>query len=363
MSRYAAILAGGRGERFWPVSRGARPKPFVDLFGGKALLRHAVDRLNGIVPKNNILVVTSADLVGAMRKMLPDLPKANIVGEPVGRDTAAACALATELVAHRGDASASLAILTADQLMDAAPFRRTLRDAFAVAESAPCLVTLGISPTLPSTGFGYIERGSVLTPPRKDIRTEFHKVKRFVEKPDVRTAEGYLKSGRYFWNSGMFVWRVATFRKALSRHCPALAVAMSALSRDVGRASFAATLKRMYAGLERISVDYAIMEKADNLVVATGAFGWDDVGTWTAAAAHLDADGAGNAISGCVEIMEGKGNVVVSDTKHLVALYGMSDVVVVHSRDATLVCPKSRAQELKELVRRIGARKDGERFV
>lgn len=361
---YAVILAGGRGERFWPLSRAARPKQFIDLFGGKPLLRIAIDRLEGLLPPERILVITSRDLVEASRAAAPALPAANVLGEPVGRDTAAACALATELVAVRagaGTGSATLAILTADHLIgNETVFRQTLADAFALAAAAPRIVTIGISPTHPATGFGYIEAAEALPAPGA---TAFHRVERFVEKPDADTAAGYVAGGRHYWNAGMFVWSVATFRDALREFRPSLAEAMVRLAPAIGSPQWDTALEQTYAGLERISVDYAVMERARNIAMARGAFDWDDVGSWPAVAHHFAADPAGNVLVGAAEALDARGNLVLSGGKHLVALYGVEDLVVVHTPDATLVCPRNRAQELKNLVRAVGARPDGAQYL
>jgi len=358
---YAVILAGGRGERFWPLSRTSRPKQFVEIFGGVPLLRIAAERLAGVVPPERVLVITSADLVGRSREALPEIPPENIVGEPFGRDTAAACALGTELVAAlvrrqsrcADPARARVAILTADQLMaDVPAFRRTLANAFFFADAQPVIVTMGITPTRISTAFGYIEADAPIV---KGVPegTSFRKAVRFVEKPDAETAAMYLATGRYFWNAGMFIWSVATFRDALVRYRPQLADAMSALVPSIGTPEFAPALARVYGGLEKISVDYAIMEHATNIVMAEGDFGWDDVGSWTALADHFPADASGNVALGKAEILDGRDNIVVGDDGHVVALFGVDDLVVVHTPDATLVCPKSRAQRLKDLVRRL----------
>jgi mannose-1-phosphate guanylyltransferase len=362
--RYAVILAGGRGERFWPVGRVARPKQFVDLFGGKPLIRHAAERLAGVVPAGNLFVVTSRDLVGATREALPELPPGQIVGEPFGRDTAAACALATELVAHHAETdSAALAILTADQLMtDLGAFRATLADGLDRASSEPCIVTIGIEPTYPATGFGYIEAGETQASGLRG--TVFHRVVRFVEKPDAATAAAYLAGGRHLWNSGMFLWSVHTFREALRRFQPVLADGFAMLAPAIGAPDFDARLEAFYGTLGKISVDYAIMEKADNIVMARGTFAWDDVGSLTALPAHFPADAAGNVAIGRAALRDAERNVVVSrEDGHLVAVFGASDLVVVHTPDATLVCPRARAAELKALVQQIAAQPGGETFL
>ena len=362
---YAVIMAGGRGERFWPVGRAARPKQFVDLFGGKPLVAHAVDRLRGLVPPERILVVTSRDLVPATCRALPALPSSQILGEPCARDTAAACATATAWVRARGGGDAVLAILTADHLIaDAAGFRRVLGDAAAFAARRPVLALVGIRPARPATGYGYVELGAPCA--GAGLPRGFRKVARFVEKPNLGTAATYVASGRFVWNSGMFVWRADTFLAALAAHAPRLAAAADRLG-----AAFAgppralkAALDREYASLEKISVDYAVMEKADNLVAARGDFGWDDVGAWPSAGDHLPHDPDGNALAGRVETLAAKGGVFVNGQPgHLLAVMGAEDLVVVHTADATLVCTREAAPGLKALVKKIAAARDGARFV
>ena len=302
------------------------------------------------MPPERIRIVTSRDLVRATRRALPALPPSSIVGEPCGRDTAAACALGTELVRAAAGDSAIVAILTADHLMaDPEKFRQTLADAGRAAAARPVMALVGIQPTHPATGYGYVELGR----PASGLPKGFRKVARFVEKPDSETAAQCLKSGRFVWNSGMFVWQVSVFRDALRRHRPALLDAMDTLAPLAGRGGprFAAALSRAYAALEKISVDYAVMEKADNLVAVRGDFGWDDVGSWTSAGAHFAADGSGNAVSGLVRALAAAGNVAVNTepSGHVVALLGVKDLVVVHTRDATLVASREGTARMKEL--------------
>ena len=360
---HAVILAGGRGERFWPVGRASRPKQFVDLFGGRALIALAVDRLRGLVPPERVLVVTSRDLVPATRAALPELSRDQILGEPFGRDTAAACATAAAWVRWRGGASATACILTADHLIaDPAAFRCTLRDAAAVAARRDVMALIGIRPTHPATGYGYVELGGPFS--GRGLPKGFRKVRRFVEKPNLGTAATYVESGRFVWNSGMFVWRAGTFLDALRAFRPQLAEMMDRLAPHFGRRTLAAALGREYAQLEKISVDYAVMEKADNLVAARGDFGWDDVGAWPSAGDHLPHDAAGNAVHGRVEALAAKGGVFVNaEPGHLLAVLGAEDLVVVHTADATLVCTRDAAPGLKPLVKQIAAARDGARWI
>ena len=361
---YAAILAGGRGERFWPVGRASRPKQFVDLFGGKPLIALAVERLRGLVPPGRVLVVTSRDLVPATRAALPALSPEQILGEPPGRDTAAACALATAWVGKRAGEDAVVCILTADHLMaDSAAFRRTLAAASEIAARRPVMGLIGIRPTHPATGYGYVELGAPVSGP--GLPRGFRKVRRFVEKPNLGTAATYVRSGRFVWNSGMFVWRAGTFLDALRAFRPQLAEMMDRLAPHFGRRTLAAALGREYAQLEKISVDYAVMEKASNLVAVRGDFGWDDVGTWASAAAHFPQDADANAASGLARALAAHRNTIVNTEgdAHLVAVMGADDLVVVHTRDATLVCTREAADGLKALVRSLGEDPATARFV
>ncbi len=357
---YAVIMAGGRGERFWPVSRNSRPKQFVSLFGGKPLITIAVERLQGLVSDDHILVVTSADLVELSRKALPMLPEANILGEPFGRDTAAACAIGAAWVARQGGDSATMAVLTADHLIeDTETFRQTLADAADTVSREPMIGVIGIVPEFASTGYGYIESEADLD---LGTATRFMQVRRFVEKPDEATAKQYVESGRHFWNSGMFLWSVSTFKSALREFRPQLLGMMERLEPQFGTPDFEAAFLAEYNQLEKISVDYAIMEKARNIMAARGDFGWDDVGTWVSASDHFDQDWAGNSVHGRCELLRASNTTVVNDDAgHLVAVMEVENLVVVHTPDATLVCKKDAAQGLKELVKQI-AQNDGKAF-
>jgi mannose-1-phosphate guanylyltransferase len=355
---YAVILAGGRGERFWPLSTQAHPKQFISLFGGRPLLTLAIDRLAGVIPPERVFVITSADLVEATREAAWNVPVGNIVGEPCGRDTAAACALACALVRRR-DPDGTVCILTADQLMsDIETFRQTLSDSVRVAASSDVIVTIGIAPTYAATGFGYIEAGAQL-----DTRTVtlFHKAVRFVEKPDDHTAANYVSGGRHYWNAGMFIWRVPVMMQALNQYAPPLAALCDRVA-GAPEGAVPDVLEDIYPVLPRISVDYAIMEHADNIVMARGVFGWDDVGTWSSVAGHFPPDTDANVLIGACETLDARGNVVVSENR-LTALLGVRDLIVVQSATATLVCARERAQEVKQLVARVGRRPDGAKYL
>lgn len=359
---FAVIMAGGRGERFWPLGRNSLPKQFVSIFGGKPLIRHAVERLDGLVPVENILVVTSADLVEQTIKALPMLPVENIVGEPFGRDTAAACALGTALVEKRGGENAVLAILTADHLMKRPDiFRRTLADAASVVATEERISVIGITPQYPATGFGYINvKGKLET----TTETTFHKVSCFVEKPNIERANIYVASGHHYWNSGMFIWSVKTFKNSLQKYCPGVRAMYEAVLPTISTPDFDSMLLAEYNKLEKISVDYAIMEKAENIVSAVGNFGWDDVGTWISAGEHFPVDSDDNRVYGDAVVLDSSNNVAVNCVDgHLVGMFGVDDLIVVHTKDATLIASKKAAPDLKKLVREIGSNEDFKKFV
>ena len=349
---YAVIMAGGGGERFWPVSTPERPKQFVDIFEGKPLIRHAFDRLRGLIPPERTLVVTASRLVPQTRRALPEVPAANIIGEPCRRDTAAAVAVACGLVFRLGGPDAVGCILTADQLMKPEKaFRETLRDAIRAAAKFDSIVTMGIVPDHPATGYGYIECGAAVD---AGTKTKVFAAKRFVEKPDEATARRYLKTGRFRWNAGMFVWRARVMAAAFAAAAPEF----SGLIESVAAAkSVPALLRRAYPSLKAISVDFAVMEKAKNILVAESRFVWDDVGSWQAIPNHFPADADGNVCLGKTALLDARDSIVVSSGDHLTAVVGLSGVIVVHTPGATLVCPRERAQDVKKLVRGLSASK------
>lgn len=349
--RFVVIMAGGRGERFWPQSRLATPKHLLPIVGDKSMLAQTVDRLVGIVPLENVFVITTQAQLQGCQAACPELPARNIVAEPMGRDTAAATGLALLLVKQRSP-QGTFAMLPADHVIhDVGEYQKLLQVAFAAAESADVLVTLGIKPAEAATGFGYIQEAG----PWKEISGRAVKaVKRFVEKPDLETARAYLASGEYFWNAGMFVWRVPVVEAAFKTHAPDLYAGLAKLeSAAKSSGDWSAALAQLYPTLPKISVDYALMEKSTNVVVVPATFDWDDVGAWPAIAKHFKQDAAGNVLRGVAMVEDGKGNIVVSDDGHLTAVVGASDLIVVHTPEATLVCPKDRAQDIKALLKRL----------
>ncbi len=345
---YAVVLAGGNGERFWPLSTPEKPKQFVDIFGGKPLIRHAFDRLDGLIPPERTFVITASRLAPLTRRTLPEIPPANIIGEPCRRDTAAAVAVACGLVKKLGGPDAVGCILTADHIMSPTKnFRDTLRDTIRAAARHDSIVTIGIEPTFPATGFGYIECAEAA---ETGTKTQFSLVKRFVEKPDLSTARRYVKSGRFRWNAGMFVWRERVMEEAFAAAAPEFLPLVTSVA---SAANISAVLRRMYPAMRATSVDYAVMEKTKNILVAKSSFKWDDVGSWQALPNHFPADEAGNIRLGKTAMLDSFGSIIVSSENHLTAVIGLKDIVVVHTPNATLVCPRDKVQEIKRLVKKL----------
>jgi len=342
MKTYACIMAGGSGERFWPLSRIARPKHLVPLLSETTLLEETVRRVEQALPSENIFVLTNAAQIEGCRAVLPRLKPSQFIAEPAKRDTAPACALGTALV--RAIAPEAVAVfLPADALIhDAATFAQQLKQACELAAAHDTIVTFGIRPAHASTRFGYLEASAAL--PESHVTHPFFQVKRFVEKPDATHAEAYLKSGDYFWNAGIFLWKTGTFLREAKRSQPELARFIEDFPKENTDAYIAAN----FPALPKISVDYAIMEKAERVVVAEARFDWDDMGSWTALPAHLPVDAHGNTLRGAVTVHDSHNNIAIS-SKRLIALCGVRDLIVIETDDAILVCHRNAAEGIKHL--------------
>jgi mannose-1-phosphate guanylyltransferase len=360
-NRFIIIMAGGRGERFWPMSRLARPKHLQPIVGDKTMLAQTVDRVSALVPPENLIIITNAAQRAVILDDLPQLSPDQVVGEPVGRDTAAAVGLATVLVQAK-DPDASYAILPADHVIhDGEAYRQVLEKAFMAAEETLSLVTIGIKPTEPATGYGYIHVGDVLT---ETDGAPVYKVQRFVEKPTLDTARSYLESGEYFWNAGMFIWKASAIDRALQAHTPVLYQGLQQISQGLAAGRSVETLmEEVYPTLDKISVDFAIMEKADDVSMVESDFDWDDVGAWPAIERHYPKDPSGNVSKGCSTFSQATNNIAVSEGDHLIAVIGVDDLIIVHTDDATLVCHKDRAQEIKGVVKQLGEGGDHQHLI
>jgi mannose-1-phosphate guanylyltransferase len=348
---HAVIMAGGSGTRFWPKSRRDRPKQLLRLVGDATMLEQTVARIMPLVPRERILIVTGADQAAATRATLADLPPGNVIAEPCPRDTAPCVGLAAAFVARR-DPTATMIVMPADHVIEPDDaFRATVRAAVALVDDDPTvLVTFGIKPSHPETGYGYIERGPL------ELRAGIpvHRVFQFREKPDRATAERFLAAGNFDWNSGIFVWRAATILDEIKAHRPALAQGLEPIALALGTADESATLARLFPRLERVPIDKAVMEHAANVLVLEVPYRWSDVGDWRALASLLDRDAAGNAVEGHVIALDTTGSILISDDGGLVAALGVHDLVIVHSGKATLVARKDQLDKLKSLVESLG---------
>lgn len=360
--RYAVIVAGGAGTRLWPLSRAAHPKQLLSVVGGRSLLRLAFERLVGVVPPERIFVCAGSTHRDAIVDHLPELPPDNFLGEPLARDTANAIGLGCALLARR-DPDASVAFVTSDHVIEPIEaFHRALRTAFEVVERDPrTLATFGIPPSSPHTGLGYIEWAEPYRPGGVPLTGgEVFEVSAFIEKPQLDAAREYYSSGRYLWNSGMFVWRAETLLRELEAFLPASHAGLTRIAKAWDTPERITTLEEVYAGLPKISIDYAVMEPAARgegaarVVVVPMAVDWLDVGSWPALARTLENDSSKNAANTVTVLVDSEGNIVVSDDpEHLVATVGLRDTIIVHTRDVTMVCPKNSAERVKDLVARV----------
>jgi len=345
---HAVIMAGGGGTRFWPKSRQLRPKQFLHLTGDRTLLQQAFDRIEGPVVPTNMWVITSAMHRAEASKQLSALPADHVIGEPMGRDTAACIGLAAALIG-RQDPEAIMLVMPADHVIEPSQeFRRAALVAEQMADEHPdALITLGIPPTYPATGYGYIHRGSVVTN-RQGIGV--FRVQAFREKPTRDTAERFVALGEYFWNSGIFVWKAATILNALANRQPKLHAAVLRIAEAWPTGQRDAVLRKEYEVLEKISIDYAVMEHAIEVLVIQAVFRWDDVGSWLALERMHPQDADGNTVLALHCGLKTKGCVVAADTGHLVATVGVENLLIVQDGNATLVADRREEGTIKQLV-------------
>ncbi|MCP4807518.1 MAG: mannose-1-phosphate guanylyltransferase [Proteobacteria bacterium] len=337
---WGLIIAGGRGTRFWPRSRRALPKQCMSLDGGRTLIQQTVDRIRPLIPPERIVIVTSAEMAPAIREQLPELAVDNVLVEPVGRNTAPAIAWGCMEIAHQGKAPV-VAVLPSDHLIDDEPeLLAVLASASKAARSTNALVTIGLTPTRPETGFGYLRCGGELGTFGDHA---FHRVERFVEKPDEVTAAGYVADGRYLWNAGMFVFTADALRDAFRQFLPRSWALLEELRHSPHR------LAELYPQMESTSIDYGIMERSPHVLTVPAQLGWSDVGSWAAIEPHLPPQDGGRGLVGNQVAVDASGNVVHAPGK-LVALVGVDGLIVVDTGDALLICPKDRAQDVRRVV-------------
>jgi mannose-1-phosphate guanylyltransferase len=356
--QYVTIMAGGIGSRFWPKSRSGYPKQFLDiLHTGKTLIQDTYQRFATFIPPQNIYVVTAEEYVPIVSEQLPMLPKENILAEPSRKNTAPCIAYISFKILQQ-DPQASMIVAPADHLiLNAEGFKQVCNKAMDFVENIKALITLGIKPTYPNTGYGYIQHETL---PAAD---QIYKVKTFTEKPNVELAQTFLASGDFLWNAGIFVWKVQRIIEAFEKYLPEVYEVFATEQQLFNTAAEKEAIERIYAQCTNISIDFGIMEKADNVYVIPAEFGWSDLGTWTSAYENLEKDDLGNAIAG--------GNVLVIDAQHcmihasngkLLVIQGLDNHIVVDTPDALLICKKDKEQEIKEYVAEV-KRKKGDKFL
>lgn len=353
--RFAVIMAGGRGERLWPLSTEERPKQFLKLFGEQTMLQETAERVAPLLPLENIYVVVGKEHVELAREQLPSLPAENIIVEPLGRGTAPCVGLAAERLAQT-DPEGVMIVLPADHAVrDRERFLKLLADAAMIAAEGTHLVTLGITPDRPATGYGYIQASTPWPKSGLAIESAVLEVERFTEKPDRRTAERFLAEGDYLWNSGMFIWRIDTILQEIKTHMPQLHARLTAIGERIGAPDYEAMLERVYREQDVISIDSGVLEKSDRvLVLPTGEIGWSDVGDWAALSELWETDGQGNAIQARHIGIDTKNSLIISQHAEakgrLVATLGLAGLVIIDTDNALLVMDKDRAQEVKRLI-------------
>ena len=340
----ALIMAGGRGERFWPRSRQNMPKQFLSLTDdGKTMIQLTVERILPLVNMEDIFIVTNRGYRELVRAQLPELPDENILCEPVGKNTAPCIGLGAVHIAKKYD-DAVMMVLPSDHLIKyTSLFLNTLSDACEVAEQGENLVTLGIAPDSPETGYGYIK-----FQPEQTLGRAFA-VDKFVEKPDLETAKAYLASEQYLWNSGMFIWKTSTILKNLQTYLPETYRGLYKIGEAIGKPMEEQVLEREFQAFEAESIDYGVMEKAKNIYILSGAFGWDDVGSWLAVSRIKRSNELGNVVNGNVVTVDTR-NTTIQGSEKLIAAVGLEDMIVVDSEDALLICEKDHAGDIKKVL-------------
>lgn len=359
---YAVIMAGGSGTRFWPKSTKTLPKQFLKLFGNGTMIQNTAGRIEEIIPQERILVVTNDSYVNIVKEQLPNVPDENIVGEPVAKNTAPCVAIAAQMLYNK-DPNSVMVVLPADHhIENDVEFRRILQSAIEKAEQGDNLVTIGINPTRPETGFGYIHGDKSQEEVLKG--NSIHPVSAFTEKPNEKTAIKFLDSGDYYWNSGMFIWKADTVLGELERQLPDMHAQVTTASTNLFSENHTPAINSFYHACDSISIDYGIMEKAENVFVVPGDFGWNDVGSWTAVYELGDKDENENVInSDYATFSEASNNYIHSESGKMISVVGLSDVAVVETDDAILVCKLDKAQNVKEIVGKLKENKELNKFL
>ncbi|MFQ5801442.1 MAG: mannose-1-phosphate guanylyltransferase [Candidatus Methylomirabilales bacterium] len=340
---YAVIMAGGSGERFWPLSTQDRPKQFLKLFEGESLLRRTVDRIAPLIPIDRQIVVTGTRHAALVEEEVPELPPPNLVCEPVGRNTAACIGLAS-LFLERRDPDATAVVLPADHhIQETSAFLARIEKAVQVARVRDGTVVIGVKPERPETGYGYMQIGP-------EIDRDVHTILQFHEKPDEETARRYLAAGNYFWNTGIFVWQNRTVQRLIKTHLPAHWLKLEQIRSTLGTSKYGEVLTDIYPTLQNVSIDYGVVEKAENIAMIHGRFDWDDLGSWTALDRILVRDVQDNVVIGRHVGLDTSDCIVYGQEGKIVATIGLRDLIIVETKNGLLICPKARSQEIRSLL-------------
>jgi len=352
---YAVIMAGGKGARFWPRSREKKPKHLLNIISEKTIIQETVDRIKPLISPENILVVTGKKHARTLIEQLPEIPSRNIIIEPEGKNTAACIGLAALHICKIVSDDVMVVLPSDHAIADSKKFTDVLNAAAKIAAREDGLVTIGIKPGSVQTGFGYIERGALF---QHAADEEVFRVKSIREKPDFQQAQAFIQSGNFYWNSGMFIWKASVILKEISRRLPDLYSGLMKIDEALGSPEEAVVVPRVYRKLASISIDYGVMEKADNVFMLQGDFGWSDVGSWDALWEISPKDIKGNAaLNHSQTILEDAEGSLIYNPRKLTALVGVKDLIIVETKDALLICKKGRSQDVKKIVEKLEAEK------
>ena len=349
---HAVVMAGGAGTRFWPLSRMAIPKQLLSFGGDRSLIQQAIDRLDSLVPVDNISVITNQSLVSAIEDQLPALSSKSIIGEPAKRDTAPCIGLGAGLIAAE-DPDATMIVMPSDHIIQPVEaFHEAVTKAHNLVEQDPSrLITFGITPDRPAESYGYIQRG-------KSVNSDVFRVEQFKEKPVINTAKQYLDEGGYYWNSGIFVWKARAILEALEQYQPDMILRINRIVQRRGEADFHDVIEREFTAIEGISIDYAVMEHHANVLVIEAPFQWDDIGSWQALSRLFPTDANNNTVVGKHVGIQTTNSIIQSSKDHLIATIGVSDLIIVHTEDATLVANKQEEESVRKLVHLLESKQD-----
>jgi len=356
-NRYCVIMAGGIGSRFWPISRRNMPKQFLDIAGtGKTFIQMTYERLAGIIPAGNFFVVTNVSYKALVLEQLPKLKESQVLCEPIGRNTAPCIAFAALHIAAI-DPRAEMIVCPSDHLiLDQGEFIRSVEEAFDFVRSHDVLMTIGIKPSRPDTGFGYIQIAG------RERAGDIYRVKTFTEKPNLEMAKVFVDSGEFFWNAGIFLWKVKDIMVAMEQHMPDMWELFQAVGADFGTPREQEAVNKVYSGCRSISIDFGVMEKADNVYVRISDFGWSDIGTWGSLYQYSEKDEGGNVASGDVMLYDTRNCIVKMPAGHLAVIEGLEDYIIVENRDVLMICKREHEQTIKTFIDEVQYKK-GEKFI